>query len=261
MPDYFQHFKRIFPRVTPRSFRSMLGVSPHEFHLIYDTYCTVYPVQELFWCFSFLKMYDTVDTLHTIWGVSYDTYNNAVWKIIAHLNSVMDSSAPANLHTVRCGRYRMHLVVDATECLIEHPTRRNIERAVYSGYKRKCSLKYLLCVSTDGKYIVYVSGPHGGKDHDMTILRRSGFIRDSARKWPRFRFMGDKIFGWPVVTAYDIPPSLRLPFNRVRTRVECAIGSLKRFAAVSGRWRHSMAKHRMAFYLLVKMHNFLNSHK
>ena len=62
------------------------------------------------------------------------------------------------------------LIVDATECPVSHPVVSWIQQSLYSGYKKKTTLKYEVTISEETLCPVNWNGPFAGPTADITIF-------------------------------------------------------------------------------------------
>lgn len=168
----------------------------------------------------------------------------------------------------------------------------NLQKAVYSGHKRKHCLNYQGVIAPDGKVAlskdywfsnillvgicVSCFGPIEGRRHDSTMLRESKLL-SFIREHPILSHLGVIIYGDP---AYGINDLLCSPFkgaqlseeqktfnatlSRVRVSVEWFFGILKRtFAFMDWNQKHKIllspvAKFMKVSVLLANCHTCLN---
>ena len=63
------------------------------------------------------------------------------------------------------------IVIDATECVISRPVNSVLANIMYSGYKKKHTVKYEVAVCETNGTPLSVVGPVAGPTSDMTIYR------------------------------------------------------------------------------------------
>lgn len=141
------------------------------------------------------------------------------------------------------------LFIDGTKQFICRPGKRpnarrgeNLQKACYSGHKRRHCLSFQGCIAPDGIYISFF-GPVEGRRHDSTLLRMSGllpFIRNSDELAAQ-QFL---IYGEPAYAVNDLMCApfkgatlspQQAEFNRTlskaRVSVEWGFGNVKRLFA------------------------------
>lgn len=228
-----------------------------QIHSLINSSPYIFKEKELMWCLAFLKSYNTIDVLHTIFNVTWEHMNTAIWAVIKALNARLPdfsfdwSDAP---YYTFSSNQRVVGIVDATECFIYRPSQN--QEAVYSGYKKAHTLKYNVVISVDGKTILRIDGPYGGPSHDVTMLHLSGLLRTLR---PGQLLMGDKkyIGDTRLLSEYLVAFQDLHRFKKIRVRVEHVIGWMKRFKALSGVWRHNFEQHELVTQVIGKMYNFL----
>jgi hypothetical protein len=171
----------IIPKATQRTFNSMFGINYQTMDKIYEKYFfrnLKYSHLHLFWVFSFLKMYDTYDVLHALWGTSYNTYFNKIKELLDFMYETFDEIDSLERKNVGVSwrNYIICGIIDATECEILHPKDSQERYYYWSGYWGTTTLNYSLVCTVDGKKIIHVSGPYRGPSHDITMIEDEGFF-------------------------------------------------------------------------------------
>jgi nuclease HARBI1 len=119
-----------------------------------------------------------------------------------YLELLAEASISAGSMLLNCWGY-----IDGTLRPISRPTKN--QKFVYSGHKRRHGIKFQSVVTPDG-IISHLSGPYLGKEHDATILRRSGLVETMLEK-------AKDTYGNQMVIygdqAYGLAPYLARPFG------------------------------------------------
>ena len=69
--------------------------------------------------------------------------------------------------------------MDGTHCRVSVPSNYTEENSTYSGYKKYHTQNYLICVNAL-RLIIYIDGPHGGRQTDRKIFKKSIFHQDNC---------------------------------------------------------------------------------
>lgn len=158
--DFFSLFKQKFSYGTDRSFNSMFGVNPYTMKRVYEIAIDLnisHDPFHIFWVFSFLKCYSTIDVLHTTWGVSYNTFNTHVWDVLNGFDlkwNNVDFEERRHHKSIILDGYWIRSIIDATECFICRPIAN--QHLLYSGYKKRHTLKYTVIITLFDKIIINV---------------------------------------------------------------------------------------------------------
>ena len=70
----------------------------------------------------------------------------------------------------------IYTVLDATECYVEKPVDNSERTRIYSGYKKRTTLKYNVVAILNIPLIIHISGPFKGSDHDLTMIEDTSFL-------------------------------------------------------------------------------------
>ncbi len=92
----------------------------------------------------FLKCYLTIDTLHTIFNSSYQTYISKIFLILEfYFNNIIkfDFNKRYNEEWISVKDFEISSIIDATECPIRRP--KDFQKMFYSGYKKMHTLKVI----------------------------------------------------------------------------------------------------------------------
>lgn len=126
--------------------------------------------------------------------------------------------------------------IDGTALFIPWPGG-GLQRACYSGHKRRHAIKYQSVLSPDG-LIFHLHGPVEGRRHDMTLYHESGLDAIPANELfidgVQFRIYGDATYFlrlWLQTAFQGILTALEAAFNDSmkipRTAVECGFNNVK----------------------------------
>jgi DDE superfamily endonuclease len=139
------------------------------------------------------------------------------------------------------------LSVDGTHCLIQEP-RSFPDKDWYSHKHNIPCVSYEIAIDLRESRIAWVSGPHKGGETDLVIFRKEGGLRERIPEG--FKIIGDKGYiGEEMVSANNRLDARQVKmFKKIaRARHEDLNGRLKRFEVLSGRFRHNIVKHKIAF--------------
>jgi hypothetical protein len=134
------------------------------------------------------------------------------------------------------------ILIDTTECPINRPTNFILQRILYSGYKRKTTLKYLVATTLQGNPIFW-AGPMAGPTADIVIFRRylkSIMIQNSWIGIVDGTFQGESSL-LLVRLRRELTPHERNIYrllNKRRVKIENFFARLKSFKCFSTSWRH-----------------------
>jgi hypothetical protein len=198
---FLSKFQEMYPNGTKRSFVSMFGLDPEDMEKLWiRTGLYLDCKDRLFWVFHFLKTNDPYDALHATWHVSWQKYHDCVWDSIDTLILRLDTIRFSERLNLSPLVFRTALgngidfvdecaysICDATECPISRPVEQRFQRYLYSGYKKRHTLKYNLVVAVSCDLILHVSGPYRGPMHDLIAIEETTNILDSLEQNVRFK--------------------------------------------------------------------------
>jgi len=247
----YQNTQKIMSRST---FVRMFGLHPSSVQIIHFLYLLptrLFNPQYLLWALYFLKHYHLNTVLHLPFIDSNEkTFRRRVWEVLGFLARKMDELGEVKKDDV--------VIVDATECQISRPTISWIQRATYSGYKKKNTVKYEVTVSEKTGKPVYFSGPFPGPAADISIFR-SGLKGELRAKG--MVGLADGTYQGEM-WCLEVPPrpyknltveqrAYHRALSKRRVLVENFIGRLKSFNALVARWRHSLRLHKIVFKVIL----------
>ena len=109
-------------------------------------------------------------------------------------------------------------------------------------------MAYEIGVSLFESRIVWISGPIQGAEHDLTIFQKDGGLKSKLSN--TCKAIGDKGYVGDekvsIKNQFD-SDEVKLFKRKARARHEELNGRSKEFAILSERFRHSIAKHQIAF--------------
>ena len=151
------------------------------------------------------------------------------------------------------------MVVDVTECPLEHPSNFDFQRVIYSGRYHQHSLKYEVGVELNSGLFVWFQGAYPGSWNDLTIIRSSGLLELLE---VGELILADKIYvGEPqIITPFKAPKDeIEREMNSIiysyRIIVENSLSRIKTFNSTRTKWRHSPFLHSKVFKVLVNILN------
>lgn len=157
------------------------------------------------------------------------------------------------------------LIVDCTEQPIHRPGEEAVQKARYSGKKKRHTVKSEYVVTEQGR-IASVSPSHPGSTHDLTVRRQGPALPEEARLYADSAYQGYDKQHPNIDHPYKKPRGGALTaeekeYNRglsgFRVRVEHKIGQVKRFRVVSDPFRNPRRTHATKTSLVSGVVNML----
>ena len=173
-------------RMREDQFVSLFGLSSttiHRIHFVYLMETTLWRPKYIVWAFNFMKTYNVRRSAYTSFkDCSENVFRIKVWMVIALLYTDMNE---VSIFFILCIFFKIYfkvetnlenqthpvIVIDATECVISRPKISTLANIVYSGYKKKHTVKYEVAVSEINGAPLSVMGPVAGPTSDMNIYR------------------------------------------------------------------------------------------
>lgn len=155
------------------------------------------------------------------------------------------------------------LIIDCTEQPIHRPKDDAVQKAHYSGKKKRHTLKAELIVTRRGR-IASVSSSHPGSRHDITVRRAGPRLPKGARAYGDSAYQGYDKEHKAIDHPYKKPKGGELNdeekeynsgLSRFRVRVEHKIGQVKRFRIVSDRFRNPRRTHHAKMSIIAGIVN------
>lgn len=150
------------------------------------------------------------------------------------------------------------VAIDATECPLSRPKNSLLGNILYSGYKKKHTLKYEVTVSELDGVPLSIVGPVAGPTADIEIFRLK--IREILKKkrWLGIAdgsYQGDYKFlvvpPRPYKGLSSSQKKFHMKLSKRRVIVENFFARVKNFHCLCSRWRHNIFKHKWAFFVII----------
>lgn len=195
----------------------------------------------------YYRCYVTQEFIGFFWRVDRSVICRAIRRIEAHAQPLFGVRRDPKITR----REAEALIVDCTEQPIQRPGEDTVQRAHYSGKRKRHTLKTEYVVTAQGR-IASVSDSHPGSRHDLTIRREGAKLPRSARLYADSAYQGYE----REYAAVELPYKKRKggelsadekDYNRglgsFRVAIEHRIGRTKRFRIVAERFRNPRHTH------------------
>jgi len=195
----------------------------------------------------YYRCYVTQEFIGFFWKVDRSVICRAIQRVETHAQKLFGVRRDPKITR----REAEALIVDCTEQPIERPGEDAVQRAHYSGKKKRHTLKTEYVVTGQGR-IVSVSASHPGSRHDLTIRREGPKLPKAARVYADSAYQGYEREYASLEIPYKKPKGGALndeekEYNRglgsFRVAVEHRIGRTKRFRIVAERFRNPRDRH------------------
>ncbi len=195
----------------------------------------------------YYRCYVTQEFIGFFWKVDRSVICRAIRRIERHAQPLFGVRRDPKITR----REAEALIVDCTEQPIERPGADGVQRAHYSGKKKRHTLKTEYVVTGQGR-IASVSDSHPGSRHDLTIRREGPKLPKAARVYADSAYQGYEREHASLETPYKKSKGGKLndeekDYNRglgsFRVAVEHRIGRTKRFRIVAERFRNPRDTH------------------
>lgn len=195
----------------------------------------------------YYRCYVTQEFIGFFWQVDRSVICRAIRRIERHAQPLFGVRRDPKITR----REAEALIVDCTEQPIQRPGEDAVQRAHYSGKKKRHTLKTEYVVTAQGR-IVSVSDSHPGSRHDLTIRRDGAKLARSARVYADSAYQGYEREHAAVEIPYKRRKGGELSaeekeYNRglgsFRVAIEHRIGRTKRFRIVAERFRNPRHTH------------------
>lgn len=195
----------------------------------------------------YYRCYVTQEFIGFFWRVDRSVICRAIRRIEAHAQPLFGVRRDPKITR----REAEALIVDCTEQPIQRPGEEAVQRAHYSGKRKRHTLKTEYVVTAQGR-IVSVSDSHPGSRHDLTIRREGAKLPRSARVYADSAYQGYERQHAAVELPYKKRKGGELSadekeYNRglgsFRVAIEHRIGRIKRFRIVAERFRNPRRTH------------------
>lgn len=175
-----------------------------------------------------------------------------LWKWIGKIAAMKESTIKWDPRLDSPGHETFIITVDGTDCRLQevkHPTL-PVDKSYYSHKFRRGAVKYEVALSIFTAKCVWISGPHRGAKHDLTIFREGL----KAQIQPGKLVIADRGYtsSRPDERMLSIPnpmdsEELNNFKSRARLRQETFNGRLKNFKCLSETFCQGENKHKLAF--------------
>lgn len=210
------------------------------------------PEEKLFYMLFYMKCYPTFDVAAFFYGVDKSQCKRWVDELRVALEKALGKEMV--LPERRIGSVKEfierfpevnELLIDGTERPIQRPQEENRQRACYSGKKKRHTEKNIIATNCQ-KEVLFLSSTCGGKEHDLTVLKKShllehipGFIKIYAD----LGFKGlEKKDGVKVYIPYrkgrgkeltEAQKTFNRDLKKYRVTVENSISGIKRLRCIT----------------------------
>ena len=184
-------------------------------------------------------------------GFFYNVHKSAVCRAIQTLEAIAKPLFGVKREPGISRKEAEALIIDCTEQPIHRPGGDEIQRAHYSGKKKRHTLKTGLIVTEKGR-IASVSPSCPGSRHDIVVRRDGPKLPKGARAYGDSAYQGYGKDHEGLDHPYKKPRGGELTgeekeyntgLSRLRVRVGHKIGQVKRFRIVSDRFRNPRRTH------------------
>lgn len=195
----------------------------------------------------YYRCYVTQEFIGFFWQVDRSVICRAIRRIERHAQPLFGVQRDPQITR----READALIVDCTEQPIQRPGDDAVQRAHYSGKKKRHTLKTEYVITAEGR-IASVSTSHPGSRHDFSIRREGAKLPRSARLYADSAYQGYEREHAAVELPYKKRKGAELSadekdYNRglgsFRVAVEHCIGRTKRFRLVAERLRNPRHTH------------------
>lgn len=195
----------------------------------------------------YYRCYVTQEFIGFFWKVDRSVICRAIQRVETHAQKLFGVRRDPKITR----REAEALIVDCTEQPIERPGEDAVQRAHYSGKKKRHTLKTEYVVTGRGR-IVSISDSHPGSRHDLSIRREGPKLPKAARVYADSAYQGYDREHATLEIPYKKPKGGALnddekEYNRglgsFRVAVEHRIGRTKRFRIVAERFRNPRDRH------------------
>lgn len=273
-------------------FLKWFGVGPAVATTCYEKYMKGTHVAEprlLLYTLYFVKHYpnDSIGYTH-FRGIGQKRFRHYVWKVLEHLGEegVMTE---IDENAAKFDGGKDVLLVDCTEVHVARPTASVLATALYSGYKKKTTLKYEVAIACGTHLPIHLNGPFCGPTADIKIFREElkgkmikygwyGFAdgtyqgeKELLDVPPKKKKVVSKKWATKKLTEKERDKSLREIVDRLlqsrdpkeksiarqraekRAYVEIFFSRMKKFLILSNKFRHSLNKHKFVFRFVANL--------
>lgn len=195
----------------------------------------------------YYRCYVTQEFIGFFWQVDRSVICRAIRRIETHAQPLLGVRRAPKVTRSEAEA----LIVDCTEQPIQRPGTDAVQRAHYSGKRKRHTLKTEYVVTAGGR-IASVSDSHPGSRHDLSIRREGAKLPRSARVYADSAYQGYEREHAAVEVPYKKRKGGELSaeekaYNRglgsFRVAIEHRIGRTKRFRIAAERYRNPRQTH------------------
>lgn len=207
----------------------------------------------------YYRCYITQEFLGFFYNVDKGTICRAIQRIEKHAKPLFGVERKPQLSRKEAEA----LIVDCTEQPIQRPGTDAVQKAHYSGKKKRHTLKTEITITAKGR-IASVSPSHPGSVHDLTVRRAGPKLRKGVHLFGDSAYQGHDKEHPNIDFPYKKPKNGELTaeekeynrdVSRFRVRVEHAIGRMKRFRIVAERFRNPRRTHHTKMSIVAGLAN------
>lgn len=270
--------KYIKIRDKPVIFKSLFGVSPEEFDVVFKK---VEPLWEkkilgsykrhgryyklslqdmILMLLLYYRSYITQEFVGYLFGHDKSRVCRIIQKLEPLLAGVMAISKRQKLSKEDIES----LIIDATEQPVERP--KNGQKPYYSGKKKQHTIKTEIRITPKGK-IVNISKSRPGSVHDFKLFKESQVLERDTRAFVDLGFLGiDKIHKSSELPYKETKTKKLTPeekeYNtalaRIRIKVENVFREIKIFRILSHKYRNKLKRYNLKFNIIAGIVNLKN---
>jgi hypothetical protein len=208
--------------------------------------------KKLFFILMYMKTYPTFDLAGFLWGVNRSQAKRWVDELRGKLEKALgkemvlpERKVHSMVEFVQRFPQVKKIIIDGTERPIRRPKDKNKQKECYSGKKKRHTQKNIV-IASPKKEILMLSPTSNGREHDYTLLKKSGLLESIPQDVVCYFDLGfvgvEKDYKVKCCLPYKKPRNGELTtqqkeFNkelsRFRVRVENALAGIKRFRCIS----------------------------
>jgi hypothetical protein len=267
----------------PRVFRSLIGITPEKFDLLYLQLLPLYQKEEqqrfnkknrkrrvgggrkkdhdLQDQILLTLMYYRHYVSQSFLGIIFNLHNSNVSRRIRYIEPLLAKIFKIPMRKIDQGLSEdqvIEYIIDATEQQINRP--KKDQKRYYSGKKKKHTLKNQIVIDSNSK-ICSVSKSVEGKKHDKKLYDESRIYTKQASHFKGdLGYLGTERIAVPKKKPKKIEftteeKDFNKEFSKERIKVEHVFGKMKVFQILTQRFRNPRAKHALIFKNIAGLYN------
>ena len=282
-----------------RQTRALIGLNKSEFLLLAETFNNILYIErskkqrvrkigggrksilrssaiKLFFILFYLKVYPTYDLASAIFGLDRSRICRWVKFLLPLVEKALNINCTLPKRRINSFEELFNefpvtkdIFIDATERLINRPSKHKVQSKSYSG-KRKCHTRKNTIICNDSREILYVSKSKAGKLHDFKQLQKENILHkipDKICLWVDKGYQGinNLVPDDQIVIPHKKPKGKSLTstekeenktISSIRITVEHAIAGVKRFGCLSHKYRNRKGQDDSMFTICAGLWNF-----